>query len=83
MVREIMPTCVLDFYIHESVQRTGLGKQLFEAMLENESLQAHQLAYDKPSKKLLGFLKKHYNLANFVPQNNNFVIFQQFWDHLQ
>lgn len=33
---EIKPLCVLDFYVHESVQRGGIGKLLFEKMLENE-----------------------------------------------
>lgn len=31
---QVSPPCVLDFYIHESRQRTGLGKQLFEHMLQ-------------------------------------------------
>jgi len=28
---------------------------------------------------LFGFLKKHYGLSKFIPQNNNFVIFDQFF----
>ena len=31
--QEIKPLCVLDFYVHESVQRLGIGKELFEKML--------------------------------------------------
>lgn len=31
---KVSPPCILDFYVHESRQRTGLGKQLFEHMLE-------------------------------------------------
>jgi alpha-tubulin N-acetyltransferase 1 len=30
---EMSPLCVLDFYVHESVQRGGHGKDLFEKML--------------------------------------------------
>ena len=30
----MVPLCVLDFYVHESRQRKGCGKRLFEAMLE-------------------------------------------------
>jgi alpha-tubulin N-acetyltransferase 1 len=26
MMKEIKPLCVLDFYVHESVQRNGIGK---------------------------------------------------------
>lgn len=29
-LQEIEPTCVLDFYVHESCQRRGIGKELFE-----------------------------------------------------
>lgn len=32
-IKEISPLCVLDFYVHESVQRGGQGKALFEKML--------------------------------------------------
>ncbi len=32
--REVEPLSVLDFYIHESRQRSGCGKKLFEAMLQ-------------------------------------------------
>ena len=28
-IREINPVCVLDFYVHESCQRSGYGKVLF------------------------------------------------------
>ena len=31
---EMQPLCVLDFYVHESRQRTGCGKKLFEHMLQ-------------------------------------------------
>ena len=31
---EVDPLCVLDFYIHESRQRMGCGKKLYEFMLQ-------------------------------------------------
>lgn len=31
---QVTPPCVLDFYVHESRQRKGLGRHLFEYMLE-------------------------------------------------
>lgn len=40
-------------------------------MLEAEQQSAEQLGYDRPSNKLLGFLRKHYGLASYVPQPNN------------
>ena len=32
-IKEISPLCVLDFYVHETVQRSGQGKYIFEKML--------------------------------------------------
>jgi len=76
---EIDPLCALDFYIHEKCQRRGLGHELFEAMLFEERAQAAQLAYDRPSPKLLGFLGRHYGLHRYQPQNNNFVVFEDYF----
>ncbi|KAF6202337.1 hypothetical protein GE061_004735 [Apolygus lucorum] len=72
--------CVLDFYIHESVQRTGLGRKLFEHMLEHENIRPERLAIDRPSHKFLLFLQKHYGLSDVVSQSNNFVVFTAFFD---
>ncbi|XP_034963141.2 alpha-tubulin N-acetyltransferase 1 isoform X2 [Zootoca vivipara] len=78
---EVEPLCVLDFYIHESLQRHGYGKELFHYMLQQERVEPHKLAVDRPSEKLLCFLRKHYNLCDTIPQVNNFVIFQGFFSH--
>ena len=78
-IKEITPICVLDFYVHESVQRGGQGKQIFEKMLQVEGVKPEKLAYDRPSPKLIGFLKKHYGLSNYVPQNNNYVVFSAYF----
>jgi len=79
-VRELRPLCVLDFYVHESVQRSGAGKSLFEKMLATECVEPRKLAYDRPSSKLIAFLNKHYGLSKYTPQNNNYVIFNQYWE---
>ncbi|KAH0630408.1 hypothetical protein JD844_013410 [Phrynosoma platyrhinos] len=65
---EVEPLCVLDFYIHESLQRHGYGKELFQYMLQRERVEPHQLAIDRPSEKLLSFLRKHYCLSDTIPQ---------------
>jgi alpha-tubulin N-acetyltransferase 1 len=77
--KELSPVCVLDFYVHEKLQRQGLGKSLFSKMLISEKTFPNKLAYDRPSPKLLKFLQKHFELQSYVPQNNNFVIFDQFF----
>ena len=76
---QIKPRCVLDFYVHESLQRQGVGQTIFEFMLEFERMAPEQFAYDRPSPKLLGFLAKNYKLANYSPQVNNFVIFNEYF----
>ncbi|XP_065359891.1 alpha-tubulin N-acetyltransferase 1 isoform X1 [Calliphora vicina] len=71
---------ILDFYIHESRQRAGLGKDLFETMLADENWTPVKCSVDRPSEKLLGFLKKHYGLVRTIPQANNFVLYEGFFD---
>lgn len=84
-----MPQCVLDFYVCTKLQKQGIGRRIFEYMLEVESkrerynetrLNPARFAYDRPSHKLLSFLKKYYNLSSYIPQNNNFVVFRKYWD---
>ena len=74
------PVCVLDFYVHETLQRRGVGLELFEAMLLELGgvVAPHLLAYDRPSPKLLGFMRKHYGLARPDLQPNRFCIFENF-----
>ena len=42
-------------------------------------MNVRHLAIDRPSPKFLSFLQKHYNLSATVPQVNNFVIFNGFF----
>ena len=74
------PLCVLDFYIYEKIQRSGFGRKIFDKMLENENADPAKLAYDRPSPKLIGFLRKHFGLVDYIPQNNNFVIFRDYFN---
>lgn len=74
------PLCVLDFYVSEKVQRGGFGKLLFDAMLEYEKQSPAKLAYDRPSSKLIGFMSKHFGLKSYVSQNNNYVVFDEYFN---
>lgn len=66
--------CVLDFYIHESRQRAGLGKKMFEVMLERENVHPIKLAIDRPSDKFVEFLRKHYgNWPLLIPNVHHLV----------
>jgi GNAT superfamily N-acetyltransferase len=76
---QVTPLCVLDFYVHEGCQRGGVGSALFQHMLAHERADAPALGYDRPSPKLIAFLAKHHGLKHYTPQNNNFVLFEQFW----
>ncbi|XP_066155109.1 alpha-tubulin N-acetyltransferase-like isoform X1 [Euwallacea fornicatus] len=76
---QLSPPCVLDFYVHESRQRSGFGRQLFEHMLHKEKIEPMRMAIDRPSEKFLGFLQKHYGLSTPVKQMNNYVVFDGFF----
>lgn len=76
---EMTPICILDFYVHESRQRQGCGKFLFENMMRDVAIPVEHYAIDRPSDKLLNFLRRHYNLNKIIPQVNNFVIFDGFF----
>lgn len=76
---ELDPMCILDFYVHETKQRCGIGHELFNIMLQNENVAPDKLAVDRPSFKFLSFLSKHYSLNNPITQSNNFVIYPGFF----
>jgi alpha-tubulin N-acetyltransferase 1 len=73
------PLCVLDFFVDPTVQRGGHGKHLFDIMLSHQSVVPQRLAYDRPSPKLMGFLAKYFNLTKYVQQNNNYVVFDDYY----
>ncbi|CAD6232893.1 GSCOCG00007035001-RA-CDS [Cotesia congregata] len=77
---QLQPRCILDFYVHESKQRMGFGKDLYEFMLVEERIRPVKLAIDRPSDKFLRFLRRHYDLEEVIPQNNKFVVFRGFFD---
>ena len=79
--KEVYPMCVLDFYVHESRQRSGCGKRLYEYMLQDLKVQPRLLAIDRPSPKLVAFMRKHYDLASIIPQVNNYVIYDGFFSN--
>lgn len=64
--KQVPAQCVLDFYIHESRQRAGLGREMFELMLQRENVEARKLAIDRPSDKLIAFLRKHYGMKSDI-----------------
>lgn len=76
---EINPLCVLDFYVVEGSQRGGMGRKLFDGMRAREGIAPERMAYDRPSPKLIGFLRKHFGLARFHPQANSFVVFDAYF----
>ena len=51
-------------------------------MLNFENISAKLIAYDRPSPKLIGFLKKHFELGSYTSQNNNFLLFNEYFDHI-
>ena len=88
-VTQSSPVCLLDFYVDDSMQRNGLGIALFRQMLDTLSADAtvsslsapitpKDIAYDRPSPKLIAFMRKHYNMINPDLQPNRFAIYEGF-----
>lgn len=72
--------CLLDFFVNSDQQRQGLGKALFDTFLSCTGMMGAAVAYDRPSRKLLPFLSRHYGLSGGDLQPNRFLIFPEFFD---
>ena len=48
-------------------------------MLSKEKIEPKKMGFDRPSPKFLNFLNKYYGLYDYVPQNNNFVVFKDYF----
>ncbi|CAN0058404.1 unnamed protein product, partial [Ascophyllum nodosum] len=71
--------CLLDFYVHESLRRRGVGHELLTTALKTEESTPTEIAYDRPSPELKSFLRKHFGLDNCVDQPNRFMVFKVFF----
>ncbi|KAK7865930.1 hypothetical protein R5R35_005004 [Gryllus longicercus] len=76
---ETKPLCVLDFFIHDALQRRGLGKELFDHMLRDSDISPKHLALDRPSDTFMAFVRKHYGLFKTIPQVNHYAIYDDFF----
>ena len=76
---EINPLCVLDFYTFEKCQRQGNGIKIYNEMIQRENVEPRKLGYDRPSIKFLNFLNKYFGLNDYIPQNNNYVVFKDYF----
>ncbi len=75
---ECDPICILDFFVLESFQRKGYGKLLLDKVAESVSADVSSFAYDRPSSKLIAFMRKNYNLVKPDLQPNKYAIFEGF-----
>jgi len=48
--------------------------------LKDMHLSAKNLAIEKPTKNLLQFMWKHFQLSKLVNQGNYFIIYEEFFD---
>ncbi|MCP9265078.1 Alpha-tubulin N-acetyltransferase [Dirofilaria immitis] len=80
---QVAPLCVLDFYVHDTLQRQGYGHALFDYMLQRENSSAENVAIDKPSQSLLQFMNKHYGLNDPLWQVTNYVVYSPFFENIK
>ncbi|OZC06255.1 hypothetical protein X798_06757 [Onchocerca flexuosa] len=80
---QVAPLCVLDFYVHDTLQRQGYGHALFDYMLQHENSSAENVAIDKPSQSLLQFMNKHYGLNEPIWQVTSYVVYAPFFENIK
>jgi hypothetical protein len=78
LVKRESTFCALDFY--SRVQRQGIGLFLFSEALQHHGIEAHNVAFDRPTAAMISFVQKHFSLGHPLPQHNRFVIFDHFFD---
>jgi len=76
---ELRKICLLDFFVHPGSQRKGYGKIIMDYVLKQENLEMKDIPIDRPSMSCLRFMSKNYNLKDFLPQSNQYVVFDEFW----
>ena len=77
VVQKVNHICLLDFYVSEIIQRSGIGLTLFRSMMDAIGHPMPcTLAYDRPSPKLILFMAKHFNLTLPDLQPNKYTIFE-------
>jgi alpha-tubulin N-acetyltransferase 1 len=77
---EMKILCLLDFFTLPECQRKGFGKKMIDRVLADHHVEMHKLPIDRPSSLCLSFMKKQFGLSQYMPQSNNFVVFDEFWD---
>ncbi|VDK75198.1 unnamed protein product [Onchocerca ochengi] len=80
---QVTPLCILDFYVHDTLQRQGYGHALFDYMLQQENSSAENVAIDKPSQSLLQFMNKHYGLNEPIWQVTSYVVYASFFENIK
>lgn len=73
--QEIDALCVLDFFVSEELQRCGIGRALFDAMLQSHDADPSQVALDRPTAKSIAFMRRHYGVGEPFEHANRFVTF--------
>ena len=48
-------------------------------MMMKEKIEARKMGFDRPSMKFINFLNKYFGLNDYVPQNNNYVVFKDYF----
>lgn len=79
-LQKYSPCALLDFYVLGGFQRRGLGRLLFDAVLEGEgALHPAKLAYSNPSLAASAFLTKHFGLTR-SRLVSCYTLFEDFFD---
>ena len=79
---ECNPLIVYDFFVYEDIRNKGIGIEIFNEMLKFEKKKVEEIAYENPSKDLIGFIFKYFGLKNYINQNNDFMVYEEFFNNI-
>lgn len=71
---------LFDVFLDDIKGKTNVTLYRREKREKTPVSEPYHFAYDRPSPKLLGFLKKYFNLKNYAPQSNNYVVFDEYFE---
>ena len=76
---DISPLCVVDFYVHDRLQRRGIGIGIFSKMMKSEKIAVNKIAYDRPSPAILQFVSKYFDLWKHTQQSSGVLVYDAYF----
>ena len=75
---QVTAPCLLDFFVRDNYRRTGQGSKILAAIFEDLNIDAHKIAFDRPSLALKCLLMKTFGINRLIVHPNSFAVSDEF-----